>query len=110
MTVSEKKLFREETLTLQTARQIATTHEAARQNMNLFRGQQQTHDSATVNKVMKVKADKRVSPRQCSTKFDESSRARPSGSSVDENTPVIGNNVQPLARNATPVDERTTLC
>ena len=67
MTVSEKKLFREETLTLQTARQIATTHEAARQNMNLFRGQQQTHDSATVNKVMKVKADKRVSPRQCST-------------------------------------------
>lgn len=62
-----EKLFREETLTLQTARQIATAHEAARQNMNLFRGQQQTHDSATVNKVMKVKADKRVSPRQGST-------------------------------------------
>ncbi|KAI0218969.1 hypothetical protein LSAT2_029386 [Lamellibrachia satsuma] len=38
-----------------------------RQNMNLFRGQQQTHASATVNKVMKVKADKRVSPRQGST-------------------------------------------
>ena len=34
-----EKLFREETLTLQTARQIATAHEAARQNMNLFRGQ-----------------------------------------------------------------------
>ena len=62
-----EKLFREETLTLQTARQIATAHEAARQNMNLFRGQQQTHDSATVNKVIKVKADKRVSPRQGST-------------------------------------------
>ena len=62
-----EKLFREETLTLKTARQIATAHEAARQNMNLFRGQQQTHDSATINKVMKVKADKRVSPRQGST-------------------------------------------
>ena len=34
-----EKLFREEKLTLQTARQIATAHEAARQNMNLFRGQ-----------------------------------------------------------------------
>ena len=64
-----EKLFREETLTLQTARQIATAHEAARQNMNLFRGQQQTHDSATVNKVMKVKADKMVSPRQGSTEI-----------------------------------------
>ena len=62
-----EKLFRKETLTLQTARQIATAHEAAHQNMNLFRGQQQTHDSATVNKVMKVKANKRVSPRQGST-------------------------------------------
>ncbi|KAI0238489.1 Protein polyglycylase TTLL10 [Lamellibrachia satsuma] len=51
----------------ETARQIATAHEAARQNMNLFRGQQQTHDSATVNKVTKVKTDKRVSPRQGST-------------------------------------------
>ena len=62
-----EKLFREETLTLQTARQVATAHETARQNMNMFRGQQQTHNSATVNKVMKVKADKRVSPRQGST-------------------------------------------
>ena len=44
-----EKLFREETLTLQTPRQIATAHEAARQNMNLFRGQLRTHDSATVN-------------------------------------------------------------
>ena len=58
-----EKLFREETLTLQTARQTATAHEAARQNMNIFRGLKQTYDSATVNKVMKVKADKRVSPR-----------------------------------------------
>ena len=41
MTVCEKKLFREVTLTLQIARQIATAHEAARKNMimNLFRGQ-----------------------------------------------------------------------
>ena len=38
-----EKLFREETLTLQRASQIATAHEAARQNMNLFRGQ--THDA-----------------------------------------------------------------
>ena len=37
-----EKLFREETLILQSARQIATAHEAARQNINLFRGQ--THD------------------------------------------------------------------
>ena len=43
-------------------------------------------------------------------KFDESSRARrPSASFVAENTPLIGNSVQPLARNATLVDERTTL-
>ena len=59
-----EKLLREETLTLQTARQTAIAHEAARQNMNLFRGQQQTHVSATVNKVVKVKVDKRVSLRQ----------------------------------------------
>ena len=31
-----EKLFREETLTLQTARQTSTAHEAARQNMNLL--------------------------------------------------------------------------
>ena len=41
--------------------------------------------------------------------FDESSQARPSASSVADNTPLVGNNVQPLARNATLVDERTTL-
>ena len=64
---SLREIFREETLTLQTARQISTAHEAARQNMNLFRGQQQTHDSAAVNRVMKVKADKSVSPRWGST-------------------------------------------
>ena len=35
--------------------------------LELFRGQQQTHDSATVNKVIKVNADERVSTRQGST-------------------------------------------
>ena len=39
--VREQLLFREETLTL-SARQIATAHEAARQNMNLFREKRTT--------------------------------------------------------------------
>ena len=53
-----EKLFREETLTLQNASQIATAHEAARENMNLFRGQ--THDppAAGSSGVTKVKAEK----------------------------------------------------
>ncbi|KAK2180987.1 hypothetical protein NP493_418g01014 [Ridgeia piscesae] len=53
-----EKLFREETLTLHSASQIATAHEAARQNMNLFRVQ--THDptAAASSGVTKVKAEK----------------------------------------------------
>ncbi|KAK2178493.1 hypothetical protein NP493_541g00005 [Ridgeia piscesae] len=53
-----EKLFREETLTLHSASQIATAHEAALQNMNLFRGQ--THDptAAASSGVTKVKAEK----------------------------------------------------
>ncbi|MEG7525035.1 MAG: hypothetical protein M3H12_18415, partial [Chromatiales bacterium] len=51
-----EKLFREETLTLQNASQIATAHEAARQNMNVFH-EQQTHDlpAATTDRLKQLK-------------------------------------------------------